>query len=138
MHWFSQQTIFISTFFFFTCITRLSKITKKSSKLQCSLNLLDNLELEEGSWCWWRLVLTFPFLTFITTLLNTTVKSLLQVKEIKLNLLTFLQQPLNQLAILGPVHTKTIVNANASKRKLFYVFRPSVHTKMMKTLTVNA
>ena len=27
----------------------------------------------------------------------------------------------------GPVHTKTIVNANASKRKLFYAFRPSVH-----------
>ena len=25
---------------------------------------------------------------------------------------------------LGPVHTKTIVNANASKRKLFYAFRP--------------
>ena len=41
-------------------------------------------------------------------------------------------------SILGPVHTKTIVNANASKRKLFYAFRPSVHTKMMKTLTVNA
>ena len=41
-------------------------------------------------------------------------------------------------AILGPVHTKTIVNANASKRKLFYAFRPSVHTKTMKTLTVNA
>ena len=40
--------------------------------------------------------------------------------------------------ILGPVHTKTIVNANASKRKLFYAFRPSVHTKTMKTLTVNA
>ena len=39
---------------------------------------------------------------------------------------------------LGPVHTKTIVNANASKRKLFYGFRPSVHTKTMKTLTVNA
>ena len=39
---------------------------------------------------------------------------------------------------LGPVHTKTIVNANASKRKLFYAFRPSVHTKTMKTLTVNA
>ena len=38
----------------------------------------------------------------------------------------------------GPVHTKTIVNANASKRKLFYAFRPSVHTKTMKTLTVNA
>ena len=37
---------------------------------------------------------------------------------------------------LGPVHTKTIVNANASKRKLFYAFRPSVHTKTMKTLTV--
>ena len=36
------------------------------------------------------------------------------------------------------VHTKTIVNANASKRKLFYAFRPSVHTKTMKTLTVNA
>ena len=33
---------------------------------------------------------------------------------------------------------KTIVNANASKRKLFYAFRPSVHTKTMKTLTVNA
>ena len=41
-------------------------------------------------------------------------------------------------AISGPVHTKTIVNANASKRKLFYAFRPSVHTKTMKTLTVNA
>ena len=39
---------------------------------------------------------------------------------------------------LDPVHTKTIVNANASKRKLFYAFRPSVHTKTMKTLTVNA
>ena len=39
---------------------------------------------------------------------------------------------------LGPVHTKTIVNANGSKRKLFYAFRPSVHTKTMKTLTVNA
>ena len=38
----------------------------------------------------------------------------------------------------GPVHTETIVNANASKRKLFCVFRPSVHTKTMKTLTVNA
>ena len=40
--------------------------------------------------------------------------------------------------VLGPVHTKTIVNANDSKRKLFYAFRPSVHTKTMKTLTVNA
>ena len=39
---------------------------------------------------------------------------------------------------LSPVHTKTIVNANASKRKLFYAFRPSVYTKTMKTLTVNA
>ena len=39
---------------------------------------------------------------------------------------------------LGPVHTKTIVNANASKRKLFCAFRPSVHMKTMKTLTVNA
>ena len=39
---------------------------------------------------------------------------------------------------LGPVHTKTIVNANACKRKLFYAFRPSVHTKTMKTLTVKA
>ena len=39
---------------------------------------------------------------------------------------------------LGPVHTKTIVNANASKRKLFYAFRPSVHTKTMRTLTANA
>ena len=39
---------------------------------------------------------------------------------------------------LDTVHTKTIVNANASKRKLFYAFRPSVHTKTMKTLTVNA
>ena len=38
----------------------------------------------------------------------------------------------------GPVHTKTIVNANDSKHKLFYAFRPSVHTKTMKTLTVNA
>ena len=38
----------------------------------------------------------------------------------------------------GPVHTKTIVNANDSKRKLFDAFRPSVHTKTMKTLTVNA
>ena len=37
---------------------------------------------------------------------------------------------------LGPVHTKTIVNANDSKRKLFYAFRPSVHTKTMKTLTI--
>ena len=42
------------------------------------------------------------------------------------------------LCLLGPVHTKTIVNANDSKRKLFYAFRPSVHTKTMKTLTVNA
>ena len=40
--------------------------------------------------------------------------------------------------LLGPVHTKTIVNANDSKRKLFYAFRPSVHRKTMKTLTVNA
>ena len=40
--------------------------------------------------------------------------------------------------LLGPVHTKTIVNENDSKRKLFYAFRPSVHTKTMKTLTVNA
>ena len=39
---------------------------------------------------------------------------------------------------IGPFHTKTIVNANASKRKLFYAFRPSVHKKTMKTLTVNA
>ena len=39
---------------------------------------------------------------------------------------------------LGPVHTKTIVNANASKHKFFYAFRPPVHTKMMKMLTVNA
>ena len=38
----------------------------------------------------------------------------------------------------GPVHTKTIVNANAGKRKRFYAFRPSVHTKTMKTLNVNA
>ena len=38
----------------------------------------------------------------------------------------------------GPVHTKTIVNANASKRKLFYAFRPSFLMKTMKTLTVNA
>ena len=38
----------------------------------------------------------------------------------------------------GPFHTKTIVNANASKRKLFYAFKPSVHTKTMKTLTENA
>ena len=42
------------------------------------------------------------------------------------------------LCVLGPVHTKTIVNANDRKRKLFYAFRPSVHTKTMKTLTVNA
>ena len=42
-------------------------------------------------------------------------------------------------SILRPrPHTKTIVNANASKRKLFYAFRPSVHTKTMKTLAVNA
>ena len=41
-------------------------------------------------------------------------------------------------AVIGPVHTKTIVNANASKRKLFYAFRTFVHTKTMKTLTVNA
>ena len=40
--------------------------------------------------------------------------------------------------MLGPVHTKTIVNANASKPKLFYAFRPPVHMKTMKTLTVNA
>ena len=40
--------------------------------------------------------------------------------------------------VKGPVHTKTIVNANASKRKLFYAFRPSVHTKTMKTFTANA
>ena len=39
---------------------------------------------------------------------------------------------------LGPVHTKTIVNANDSKRKLFYAFRPSVDTKTMKTPTVDA
>ena len=45
---------------------------------------------------------------------------------------------LSRLQSLGPVHTKTIVNANASKRKLFYALRPSVHTKTMKTLTVNA
>ena len=38
-------------------------------------------------------------------------------------------------SLSGPVHTKTIVNANASKRKLFYAFRPSVHTKTMKTLS---
>ena len=38
----------------------------------------------------------------------------------------------------GPVHTKTIVNANASNRKLFNAFRPSIHMKTMKTLTVNA
>ena len=38
----------------------------------------------------------------------------------------------------GPVHTKTILNANDSKRKLFYASRPPVHTKTMKTLTVNA
>ena len=35
----------------------------------------------------------------------------------------------------GPVHTKTIENANARKRIFFYAFRPSVHTKTMKTLT---
>ena len=29
-------------------------------------------------------------------------------------------------------------DANDSKRKLFYAFRPSVLTKMMKTLTLNA
>lgn len=77
----------------------LSKITKKSTKLQCSLNLLDDLWLADGSWCWWRLVFAFPFLTLITTLLNTTVNSLLQIKRIKLNL-TSLQQSLNQLAII--------------------------------------
>ena len=33
----------------------------------------------------------------------------------------------------GPVHTKTIVNAN-----FFYAFRPSVHTRTMETLTVNS
>ena len=38
----------------------------------------------------------------------------------------------------GPVHTKRIVNANDSKRKLFCALRPSVHTKTMKTLTANA
>jgi len=43
-----------------------------------------------------------------------------------------------EICDLSPVHTKTIVNANTSKRKLFYAFRPSVHTKTMKTLTVNA
>ena len=37
----------------------------------------------------------------------------------------------------GPVHTKTIVNANASERKHFYALRPSVHAKTMKTLTIN-
>ena len=41
-------------------------------------------------------------------------------------------------SLFRPSPQKTIVNANASKRKLFYVFRPSVHTKTMKTLTVNA
>lgn len=40
--------------------------------------------------------------------------------------------------VLGPVHTKTIVNTNTSKCKLFYAFRPSVHTKTMKMLTINA
>ena len=45
---------------------------------------------------------------------------------------------IKKIAILGPVHKKTIVNAKDSKRKLFYAFRPSVHTKTMKTLTVNA
>ena len=44
-----------------------------------------------------------------------------------------INEPRIKLDNLGPVHTKTIVNANASKRKLFYVFRPSVHTKTMKT-----
>ena len=42
-----------------------------------------------------------------------------------------------EICDIGPVHMKTIVNANASKGKLFYAFRPSVHTKTMKTLTVN-
>ena len=37
----------------------------------------------------------------------------------------------------GPVRTKTIVNANASNAN-FFVFRPSVHTKTMKTVTVRA
>ena len=49
-----------------------------------------------------------------------------------------LQKLIFSLEFLGPVHTKTIVNANASKRKLFYAFMPSVHTETMKTLTVNA
>ena len=34
--------------------------------------------------------------------------------------------------------TRRRLYANNSKRKLFYAFRPSVHMKMMKTLTVNA
>ena len=45
---------------------------------------------------------------------------------------------LNLMGALGPAHTKTVVNINASKRKRFYAFGPSVHTKTMKTLTVNA
>ena len=46
--------------------------------------------------------------------------------------------PVRTLSDTGPVHTKMIVNANASKRKILYAFRPSVHTKTMKTLTINA
>ena len=32
----------------------------------------------------------------------------------------------------SPVHTKTLVNENACKRRLFYAFRPSVHTKTIE------
>ena len=35
----------------------------------------------------------------------------------------------NYKIVYGPVHTKTIVNANDSKRKRFYAFRPFVHTE---------
>ena len=54
-----------------------------------------------------------------------------------LSVVSFSNRPI-RLTHTKTVHTKTIVNANASKRKLFYAFRPSVHTKTMKTLTVNA
>ena len=52
--------------------------------------------------------------------------------------ITHIELTKNDTKNLGPVHTKTIVNANDGKRKLFYAFTPSVHTKTMKTLTVNA
>ena len=50
--------------------------------------------------------------------------------------------PVAVVVILGPVHTKTIVNANASKRKLFYAFRPSeddenAHRKRINSKTLS-